>query len=62
VAFDGTQEAEYSQPPLTVIRQPIQAIAANAISILTETRTEDPPQHAVHDYELIVRRSCGCNG
>lgn len=60
IAFDGTQESEYTDPPLTVIRQPTTAIAADAITKILTSRADTPPTHTVHNYELVLRRSCGC--
>lgn len=60
VSFDDTRESAYAQPPLTTVRQPVEQIARLGIS-----RLLDPaPAHerpGVVPYELIVRRSCGCD-
>ena len=58
VSFDGTLESEYSLPALTVARQPIPEIAAEALRLITGGETAEsfrllPP-------ELVIRRSCGC--
>ncbi|GAB2569904.1 LacI family DNA-binding transcriptional regulator [Microlunatus antarcticus] len=60
VSFDGTKEAEYSWPPLTVVAQPIAAMAREAVSLaLDPTR---PTPHQQFQGTLVVRRSCGCPG
>lgn len=57
VSFDGTEETRYTAPPLTTIRQPINAMAAAAIH---RVLSDDPPNHQTFPMELLVRRSCGC--
>lgn len=59
VSFDGTKEAEFSWPALTVARQPLPLLARAAIELL------DVPESAqgVHRQfttELVCRNSCGC--
>lgn len=60
LSFDGTQESEYSNPQLTVIRQPIALIATDAINRLLTPNSPDGPNNILHPSELILRRSCGC--
>lgn len=60
VSFDGTEDSEYTTPRLTVVRQPVQAMAVAAVDrVLTPIGTEGR-EHAAHRTELIVRESCGC--
>lgn len=61
VAFDGTPESEYTHPPLTVVRQPIAAIAELAVTLLLRAPAE-PAAHEVVPGELLRRTSCGCSG
>jgi LacI family transcriptional regulator, galactose operon repressor len=58
VSFDGTVESEYTWPPLTVARQPVNEIAQEAFRLITE----NGPEELFHLFptELVVRRSCGC--
>jgi len=58
VSFDGTKEAEYSWPPLTSVRQPVEQMAEAAVSFALEPRT--PAPYAQFRCTLVVRRSCGC--
>jgi LacI family transcriptional regulator len=58
VAFDGTPETEYTWPPLTVIRQPLERIAEEAVRRLIEG--EPTVESLTCPTELILRRSCGC--
>lgn len=58
VSFDGTSESEYCWPPLTVIRQPIWAMAVRAVETILDPQRSD--EHQMFDLELVVRRSCGC--
>jgi len=57
VAFDGTAEAEYCWPPLTVVRQPVERMAAEVVRQLVEGTVDRP---TVYPTELIIRKSCGC--
>ncbi|WP_432883402.1 LacI family DNA-binding transcriptional regulator [Kribbella sp. CA-245084] len=58
VAFDGTAETEYSWPPLTVVRQPLERMAQAAVSRLIDG--EEAVEAITFPTDLIVRRSCGC--
>ena len=58
VAFDGTPETEYTWPPLTVVRQPVEGLAEEAVRRLIEG--EDKVEALTVPTELIRRRSCGC--
>jgi DNA-binding LacI/PurR family transcriptional regulator len=61
IAVDNPDWAELLDPPLTVLAQPIRAMATQAAELLIRRiRGEDfPPVHSVHPLELIVRKSCG---
>jgi DNA-binding LacI/PurR family transcriptional regulator len=59
VGYDDIPEAEFSDPPLTTIRQPMQAVGKAAAHLLI-TLIEDPnarPQQMLFDTELVVRSS-----
>ncbi|HET6743036.1 MAG TPA: LacI family DNA-binding transcriptional regulator [Kribbella sp.] len=58
VAFDGTRETEYTRPPLTVVRQPVEQLAREAVSRLIEG--EGSTEALTVPTELVLRRSCGC--
>jgi LacI family transcriptional regulator len=47
-------------PALTVVRQPIQAMAGEAFAMLMQRIAGDDsePRHAVFEPELVVRSSC----
>jgi LacI family transcriptional regulator len=61
VAFDDPVWAEFVDPPLTTLAQPVRRMATEAMELLLErvngTRTE--PRRTVHSFELRVRASCG---
>jgi len=57
-AFDGTKEAAYCWPPLTVARQPRAKLAEAAINLLLEPGSRG--RHVQLSTELIRRASCGC--
>lgn len=58
LSFDGTQEAEFSNPPLSVIQQPIQFIAKTALELLLDHPQTRKQILAAHT--LLLRESCGC--
>jgi LacI family transcriptional regulator len=58
VAFDGTPETEYTWPPLTVVRQPVEQLAQEAVRRLIEG--EETTAAVTVPTKLIRRRSCGC--
>jgi LacI family transcriptional regulator len=60
LAFDGTQESEFTSPPLTVIQQDIPTIAQSAVSMLLTGERPGQPAHLVAPCQLVIRRSCGC--
>jgi LacI family transcriptional regulator len=66
VAFDGTQEAEFTIPGLTVVQQPIRQIARRAVEIVVTPSAGDAPHvrpgrpHTVMQATLVLRESCGC--
>jgi LacI family transcriptional regulator len=59
VSYDGTSESEYCWPPLTVGRQPVQAMAEAAVSAVLDPGSSDTYQRFA--TELVIRESCGCN-
>ncbi len=59
VSFDGTSESEYCWPPLTVVRQPIQAMAEAAVDAVLGL-SSPPLTYRQFDTELVIRESCGC--
>jgi LacI family transcriptional regulator len=60
VSFDGTPETEFTSPPLTVARQPVQAMAAAAVTTVLEPGPA--PGYQQFATELVLRESCGCVG
>lgn len=58
LAFDGTAETEYSWPPLSVVRQPLEQLAHQAVTRLIDG--SDAIEAVTCPTELILRRSCGC--
>jgi LacI family transcriptional regulator len=59
--FDDFEWADYFHPRLTVIAQPIEAIAKRAISLLaTCIETPDIKRQTLHiKPKLVIRESCG---
>lgn len=58
-SYDGTIEASYTWPALTVVRQPVQQMAeADVAIVLDGSATDSSYQQFATD--LVVRQSCGC--
>lgn len=55
-SFDGSPEAEFTNPPLTTVQVPLQQLATDAVASLLA------PAWASRTYPtvLLVRQSCGC--
>jgi len=60
IGYDDIPEAEFSDPPLTTIRQPMEEIGQAATRVLVQMieDLEATPKQALFDTELIVRSSC----
>jgi len=58
VSFDGTLSSAYTWPALTSVRQPVEAMARQALELLQDPGAS--PMHHAFAVELIVRESCGC--
>jgi LacI family transcriptional regulator len=59
ITFDGTEDAEFSVPPLSTIRQPIEEIAKSAVGLLLDPDSFESNRMTCV-FELVLRRSCGC--
>lgn len=59
VGFDDSQLIAFTSPPLTTVRQPVQAMAAAAVGALLEEIGGNPVQRTefVFQPELVVRGS-----
>lgn len=61
IGFDDIREARYSAPPLTTVRQPLQAQGRLALEVLLRRlRGEQVDDVLTLPTELVVRGSCGC--
>jgi DNA-binding LacI/PurR family transcriptional regulator/signal transduction histidine kinase len=61
IGFDDIQEARYTAPPLTTIRQPLREQGRLAIEALQRRlRGEHIDDVLTLPTELVIRRSCGC--
>ena len=62
--FDDFDLAEFTSPPLTVVRQPAQEMGRVAASLLFDRITLGETPHTgnriVLPVEIVLRRSCGC--
>ena len=60
LTFDGTQESEFTTPPLSVVRQPITQIATEAVNLMLSGEKSRRNEQRVLIHELKLRQSCGC--
>ena len=60
IGYDDVPEAEFSDPPLTTIRQPMKEIGQAATRLLIQMieNPETSPTQVLFDTELVVRSSC----
>jgi DNA-binding LacI/PurR family transcriptional regulator len=60
VGYDDIPEAEFSDPPLTTIRQPMQEVGKAATRLLIQMIEDSTstPQQILFDPELVIRSSC----
>lgn len=59
--FDGIDAGHVSEPPLTTVRQPMDELGREAVSLLQQHLADDEvPASVVLPVTLVLRRSCGC--
>ncbi len=56
IGLDGTKQGEVTIPPLTTVRQPLRAMAEEAMDLLADAHGE---QHRVQSFTFEIRQSCG---
>jgi DNA-binding LacI/PurR family transcriptional regulator/serine phosphatase RsbU (regulator of sigma subunit) len=66
IGFDDADEARFSTPPLTTVRQPLYQQGRRALSLVLEliagaADTGVAPSEIQMQTELIIRESCGCS-
>jgi DNA-binding LacI/PurR family transcriptional regulator len=61
VGYDDSAFMNYTDPPLTTLRQPIEAMARAAVTLLVNQidGTRPTPKELLHEPELVVRGSTG---
>jgi DNA-binding LacI/PurR family transcriptional regulator len=61
IGFDDSALMSYIDPPLTTLRQPIEAMARSAVTLLTNQidGAGPGPRELLHEPELVVRGSTG---
>jgi LacI family transcriptional regulator len=59
--YDGIEDAEHAQPPLTTLRQPVYEVARRLTDMLLKLIAGQPPaeRHILLQPELIMRASTG---
>ncbi|MFJ5956672.1 LacI family DNA-binding transcriptional regulator [Paenarthrobacter sp. NPDC092416] len=57
IGFDGSEEGEFSWPPLSTVAQPVRDMARSALDIILNNRGEDTLANLVFMPELILRPS-----
>ena len=58
ICFNGTQQSEFSVPPLSAVEQPIDAMAKRAIAMMAAGAA--PAELHEFAFQLRIRHSCGC--
>jgi LacI family transcriptional regulator len=60
--FDGVVAGRLCNPPLTTVRQPMEAMGRLAVTLLVDSLAdgESPPLDLTLPTRMIVRGSCGC--
>ncbi|QQD75579.1 LacI family DNA-binding transcriptional regulator [Curtobacterium sp. YC1] len=61
VSFDGTAEADYTNPQLTTVRQPTGAMAVAAVDRVLGLDADNQWHRDLVPAELVVGASCGCD-
>jgi DNA-binding LacI/PurR family transcriptional regulator len=61
VGVDDPYWAEFVDPPITSMAQPVAAMAREAVNLLLARLEGDegPPRRSLHSFGLVVRASCG---
>jgi serine phosphatase RsbU (regulator of sigma subunit) len=61
VGFDDSDQARFTTPPLTTVRQPIGELSREAVRLVVAQISGQPVPPVTHlATELVVRLSCGC--
>ena len=61
VSFDGAAEADYTNPQLTTVRQPIETMAAAAVDRVLGLDADNQWHRDLVPAELVLGASCGCD-
>jgi LacI family transcriptional regulator len=61
IGFEDLPLAQQTDPPLTTVSQPMQAIGNHLVGMLLDIMENgaDPPRRLVFPQELVIRQSCG---
>ncbi|HET9955148.1 MAG TPA: substrate-binding domain-containing protein [Polyangiaceae bacterium] len=63
IGFDDSDQARFTTPALTTVRQPIAELGRAAVRLITaQLAGEGVPELGYLQTELVVRHSCGCLG
>jgi DNA-binding LacI/PurR family transcriptional regulator len=60
VGFDDLEEARFTAPPLTTIRQPLREQGAAGVRLLIKQLQGEAPEEVSLSTMTMYRRSCGC--
>ncbi|MBB1198583.1 LacI family transcriptional regulator [Curtobacterium flaccumfaciens] len=61
VSFDGAAEADYTNPQLTTVRQPIETMAVAAVDRVLGLDADNQWHRDLVPAELVLGASCGCD-
>jgi DNA-binding LacI/PurR family transcriptional regulator len=60
IGFDDLEEARFTAPPLTTVRQPLREQGAAGVRLLIKQLQGEAPEDLSLSTMTIIRRSCGC--
>nr|WP_246433951.1 substrate-binding domain-containing protein [Spirochaeta isovalerica] len=58
--FDGIEEAQFFNPPLTTVRQPLYEMGAKAVEMLFQQQEGEPVSNIKLSSSPLIGESCGC--
>jgi DNA-binding LacI/PurR family transcriptional regulator len=61
IGFDDVDNARYTSPPLTTVKQPLHELGREAVRVaMAEVYGATPGEHITLHTEFVTRRSCRC--
>lgn len=60
--FDDVEQARYTDPGLTTVRQPLEEQGREAVRTVLQVLQNAPAKDSLLRADLVIRGSCGCGG